>query len=113
MESFTPVKDLCLETPDTYVIKVRALNKSAVKEHARGKLFKVDFIDDEGSLIEACFYTEETDLFFPIIIEGATYTVKKADIAAANKRMTSVPHDYRLIFKAHTLIEKVDVTPKT
>ncbi len=67
MQAYTAVKDLCLETNDSYLIKVRALNKSAIKEHARGKLFKVDFIDDDNTLIEACFYTEETDMFYPLI----------------------------------------------
>lgn len=71
-----------MKTPEDWTIKVRVLLKGAIKEHARGKLFKVDFIDDldQKTTIEACFYTEETDHFFNQIEEGSTYLVSKADI---------------------------------
>lgn len=109
----TKVKDLCSATLPDWKVKVRVLNKSAVKEHARGKLFKVDFVDtlDDKTSIEAMFYTEETDLFFKRIQEGSTYFVSDAEIAVANKRLTTIPHDFRLIFKPHTLIEEFEQTP--
>ena len=109
----TPVSQISLSTPEDWRIKVRVLAKSPIKTHARGRLFKVDFVDcEEKVTIEACFYTEETDLWYDKIEEGATYLVSKAEIAPANKRMTSIPHDFRLIFKTHTLVEKVeDQTP--
>ena len=80
------------------------LVKSAIKEHAKGKLFKVDFVDDQDkkTQIEAMFYTAETDHFFGLVEEGSTYLVSGAEVALANKRMTSVPHDFRLIFKLKT-----------
>ena len=88
------------------------MTKTPIKEHARGRLFKVDFIDEQKTTIEACFYTEETDHFYPLIEEGSEYTIRGAEIAAANKRMTSIPHDYRLIFKLTTELVKVYETPK-
>ena len=110
----TRVKDICLSTPEDWKIRVRVLIKSAIKEHAKGKLFKVDFVDDldEKTSIEAMFYTAETDHFYELVEEGATYLVSGADVAQANKRMTSVPHDFRLIFKLKTQLLKLDSTPE-
>jgi hypothetical protein len=106
----TKVKDISTNTPEDWQIRVRVLVKSTVKVHAKGKLFKVDFIDDLDSktCIEAMFYTEETDHFYELIDEGATYLVSSAEVAQANKRMTSVPHNFRLIFKLKTQLVKVD-----
>ena len=48
-------------------VKARVQRKGNVNNHAKGKLFKVDLIDDSAELnnvIEVCFYTAETDLFY-------------------------------------------------
>jgi len=50
-------------------LKVRVANKGNINKHAKGKLFKAYLVDDFdenplNNLIEACFYTEETDLFY-------------------------------------------------
>ena len=106
----TPVSQLNQETPKDFCIKVRALAKTPIKVHAKGQLFKTDFICclDQKTTIEACFYTQETEKFFDKIEEGATYLVKECEISAANKRMTSIPHDFRLIIKLQTVFEKLE-----
>ena len=53
-------------------------------------------------MIEGTFYTEETDFFFSKIQEGKTYLISKAEISTANKKFTTIKHDYRLIFKLET-----------
>lgn len=58
------------------------------------------------------FYTAETDHFFGLVEEGSTYIVSGAEVALANKRMTSVPHDFRLIFKLKTQLVKVNSSPE-
>lgn len=58
-------------------------------------------------MIEGTFYTEETDIFVNKIREGATYTISKAEISDANKKFTTIKHDYRLIFKPDSIIEEV------
>lgn len=45
-DAYLFVKDINLTPPENWKIRVRVLNKSPIKEHARGKLFKIDFIDD-------------------------------------------------------------------
>ena len=78
--------------------------KHPVRNHSKGKLFKIDLLDeqDRESMIEGTFYTEETDFFFAKIQEGKTYLISKAEISTANKKFTTIKHDYRLIFKLET-----------
>ena len=46
--TLTPVKDLTADTPEGWHIRVRALAKSPIKTHARGKLFKVETNSDRA-----------------------------------------------------------------
>ena len=69
-------KDITIEkNSGDWKIRAKVLKKSAVNTHARGKLFKVDLVDDlDGvTMIEGTFYTEETDFFYSKIEEGKTY----------------------------------------
>ena len=58
-------------------------------------------------MIEGTFYTEETDFFYNRIGEGRTYLISRAEISAANKKFTTIKHDYRLIFKIETQVDEV------
>jgi hypothetical protein len=71
------IKDITIDQAGEWKIRAKVLKKSAINTHARGKLFKVDLVDDlDGvSMIEGTFYTEETDLFYSKIEEGKTYFV--------------------------------------
>jgi hypothetical protein len=54
-------------------------------------------------MIEGTFYTEETTEFFTRLDEGRIYLISDAVIDVANKKFTSIKHDYRLIFKSHSI----------
>lgn len=58
-------------------------------------------------MIEGTFYTEETTQFFTMLDEGRTYLISDACIDTANKKFTSIKHDYRLIFKMHSVFREV------
>ena len=58
-------------------------------------------------MIEGTFYTEETDLFVNRIFESKTYLISKCEVSIANKKFTTIKHDYRLIFKADSVVEEV------
>ena len=58
-------------------------------------------------MIEGTFYTEETDVFYNRIQEGETYLISKAEISVANKKFTTIKHDYRLIFKLDSVFQMV------
>ena len=103
------VKELKPEMGIEWQIRCSVNKKHPVKTHAKGKLFKVDLVDDldRETMIEGTFYTEETDLFVNKIFEGRTYRISKAEISVANKKFTTIKHEFRLIFKPDTLIEEV------
>ena len=103
------VKDLTASTGVGWLIRCTVVKKHPIKSHAKGRLFKVDLIDDldRQTMIEGTFYTEETDIFINKIFEGKTYLIEKADISAANKKFTTIKHDYRLIFKPDTMLDEV------
>jgi len=63
-------------------------------------------------MIEGIFYTEEVDEFFCQIEEGRTYMISKAEISVSNKKFTAVKHDYRLIFKNHSIFEEARMTSR-
>ena len=90
-------------------IRARVCKKGKIVTHAKGQLFKVDLIDDldNQTMIEGCFYTEETSFFFNEIDEGKTYVISKAEVSTANKRFTTIKHDHRLIFKMDSTFEEV------
>ena len=58
-------------------------------------------------MIEGTFYTEETDYFVNRIFEGHTYLISKVEISTANKKFTTIKHDYRLIFKIDSNVDEV------
>ena len=61
-------------------------------------------------MIEGTFYTDETDIFINKIFEGKTYLISKCEISVANKKFTTIKHDYRLIFKADSIVEEVSAS---
>ena len=63
----TLVKDLSsLSESGAWQIRCIVHKKHAIRNHSKGKLFKIDLLDeqDRESMIEGTFYTEETDFFF-------------------------------------------------
>ena len=103
------VKELNAIIDPDWQIKCTVNKKHPVKTHAKGKLFKVDLIDDmdRETMIEGTFYTDETDFFVNKIFEGKTYLISRAEISSANKKFTTIKHDYRLIFKVESQLDEV------
>ena len=53
-------------------------------------------------MIEGTFYTDETNKFYDLIHEGKSYFISKVEISHANKKFTSIKHDFRLIVKLNS-----------
>ena len=104
MSKLLLVKNLSNIIDDKWQIRARINKKGKIVTHAKGQLFKIDLIDDQdnSTMIEGTFYTEETTYFYTQLEEGRTYLISDAVIDVANKKFTSIKHDYRLIFKMHT-----------
>lgn len=59
-------------------------------------------------MIEACFYTEETDMFYNLLNETKTYIISGIEVKDANKKFTTIPHDKRLIVNKKSTFKQVD-----
>ena len=96
--------------PTIWQIKALVYKKGKIVPHAKGQLFKVDLIDtlDKKAMIEAIFYTEETTFFYNQIDEGKVYIISNPEVSTANKRFTTLKHNYRLIIKMDTEFKEVD-----
>ena len=109
------VKDLNKMMPEhNWQIRCILNKKHPIKHHPKGKLFKIDLLDEQDgrTMIEGTFYTEETDHFYDKIIEGKTYLISKVEISAANKKFTTIRHDFRIIFKLESEIKEVSLESK-
>lgn len=97
------------------LVKIQALNpfqnkwtieaavtfKSEIKSYknakGEGKLFNVQFLDDSGE-IRATAFNEQVDKFYDLLEVGKTYRVSQLKVNTANKRFSSLDHDYELMF---------------
>lgn len=105
----TRVADLTSSKKD-FRIRATVCRKHPMKFHAKGQLFKVDLVCDidKQTMIEGTFYTEESQHFDNLVTQGQTYNISGLEVSSANKKFTSIPHDYRLIFKMTTSLELVE-----
>ena len=95
-----------------WCIKARVSSKSDIKQFnskkGAGTLFSCDLIDESGSEIRATAFSEVCDKLYPQLIEGNVYLISKGSIRAANKRFTSIKHDYEIMFSAATIVQPCD-----
>eukprot|EP00216_Chloropicon_sp_CCMP2111_P004539 CAMPEP_0198245974 /NCGR_PEP_ID=MMETSP1446-20131203/43943_1 /TAXON_ID=1461542 ORGANISM="Unidentified sp, Strain CCMP2111" /NCGR_SAMPLE_ID=MMETSP1446 /ASSEMBLY_ACC=CAM_ASM_001112 /LENGTH=424 /DNA_ID=CAMNT_0043930229 /DNA_START=161 /DNA_END=1435 /DNA_ORIENTATION=- len=71
-----------------------------------GNLFNVEFIDEDGTRIEATLWREVAQKYFEVLEEGKVYYISKAGLKPANKTYSSIPNDYQLLIFDRTEIEE-------
>ncbi|KAJ9057443.1 Replication factor A protein 1 [Entomophthora muscae] len=85
--------------------------KSEIKTYRNakgdGKLFNVQLLDDSGE-IRATGFNEQLDTFYHMLEVGKSYKFSQLRIGNANKRFSTLDHDYELTFT-----EKTEVEPST
>jgi DNA polymerase III alpha subunit (gram-positive type) len=66
-ENFTPIKALTTFSRD-WVIKARIVHKSDLKNTRNGgKLLKLELVDSMNTHIEATFFNDSAEHFFPMV----------------------------------------------
>ena len=105
-----PIQSLNPYMGATWTIRARVASKSAMRTYksARGdgNLFNVEFIDEDGTRIEATLWREVAQKYFESIEEGKVYYVSRAGLKPANKAYSSVQNDYQLLISDRTEIEE-------
>ena len=108
-EAYMPIKALNQFSYD-WVIKVRIVAKGEIRtwsnDRGTGKLLNFDLSDRDGTLIQATCFNETATLLNDQLKLGKIYTFLNGQVKMANKRFTSIKHDYCLTFDNATVFQQ-------
>ena len=122
----------------TWTIRARVASKGTMRTYTNakgeGNLFNVEFIDEDGTRIEATLWREVAQKYFEVLEEGKVsaikkgaeamhgsrrlfcflndnfglqvYYISKAGLKPTNKTYSSIPNDYQLLIFDRTEIEE-------
>jgi len=86
-----------------WTIKARITNKTDIKkwtnQKGEGLLASIDLLDESGE-IRGTFFNEAVDRFYDILQVGKVYSFSGGKIKPANKKFTSLKHDYEVTFNS-------------
>jgi len=66
----------------------------------------IDLIDREGTMIQATFFNDNAERWFPKISENNVYVFANGQVKMANKRFTSIKNDFCLTLGNETEIQE-------
>lgn len=96
-----------------WCIRARLVKKSPKKEWTNqkgsGTLFSIDLLDESGE-IRATAFTEQVIKFYDMLVEGKVYYFKGGRIRPANRKFTTIKHEYELSFDSTTEIWEAQVS---
>lgn len=109
-EQYMPIKALNQFTSD-FVIKARVVKKGTVRtyknQRGEGQLINFDLVDREGTLIQATVFGQAATRYSDTLVPNKVYTFANGAVKLANKKYTSIPNDYCLVFDEGTVCEAV------
>jgi replication factor A1 len=95
-----------------WTIRARVTAKTPVRtwsnDRGTGRLFSVDLLDAQGGEIRATCFNDAVDKFYPMLEEGKVFTFSKGVIKFANKKFTSLKHDYEITLNPDAIIYAAD-----
>ncbi|KAJ9445693.1 Replication protein A 70 kDa DNA-binding subunit C [Diplonema papillatum] len=105
-----PISSLT-EVHDTkWFIKARVVEKSDVRKwsNARsgeGILASVTLVDESGGAIRATFFKQAVEKFYNLMQVNQVFLFGHGRIKPAQKRFSTLPHDYELSFDEHSVVQ--------
>lgn len=109
LQSYFESKYTSISNLDPYLakwtIRGRCSSKTEIKNwnnaKGTGQLFSATFLD-ETSEIRATAFQEAVDKLYPLIQVGSIYVISGAQVKFANKKFTSIKHNYELTLDSNT-----------
>ena len=93
-------------------IKVRISKKGEIKQYNSGRgsgcLLNWDLIDRYGTMIQCTFFKAGVEKYGDFIQEGWVYEMSGGLVKQANKKFTTIPNDYCIIFDKNAVINQAD-----
>jgi len=87
---------------------VKLAKKGAIRKYGQGtdgQLVPLEFIDQDGTRITATLFSSGIEKYNSILTEGKSYIISKGCIKIANRRYTSINHEFSLILDATSEIK--------
>eukprot|EP01060_Flectonema_neradi_P039117 TRINITY_DN8491_c0_g1_i2.p1 TRINITY_DN8491_c0_g1~~TRINITY_DN8491_c0_g1_i2.p1 ORF type:complete len:458 (+),score=83.08 TRINITY_DN8491_c0_g1_i2:77-1450(+) len=101
-EKVIPIAALTELHGQDWFIKARVTDKSGIREYhnARGpgRLGSVTLVDQQQGAIRATFFNEGVSAYFEGLQPGEVYYFGHGRVKTAQKKWTSLPHDYEISF---------------
>eukprot|EP00826_Nyctotherus_ovalis_P057482 TRINITY_DN7860_c0_g1_i2.p1 TRINITY_DN7860_c0_g1~~TRINITY_DN7860_c0_g1_i2.p1 ORF type:complete len:426 (+),score=73.15 TRINITY_DN7860_c0_g1_i2:275-1552(+) len=100
-----------------WTVRVRLTNKGQVKLFKRpqsksnDRLLSLEFIDREGTKITGILFRDGITTYERFLQIGNCYQISKGQIKVANKKYTSVEHEYCITLDESSLIERIPDDP--
>ena len=86
----TPIKDFELGFIRRIRVKAKVMKKSVLRKfernHAENRVFTVELVDAEGSMIQGSFFGDVAKTNYPLILENHVYVFTGGKIRAANPK---------------------------
>ncbi|ANQ06239.1 Replication factor a related protein [Plasmodium coatneyi] len=94
-----------------WIIKARVQFKDVVRKYysgnKEGKVFSIELCDEDGE-IKVNFFGKAVDKWYDYLQLGKIYKISKGYIKAANKKFTTVKHDYEITLDENSIIEVLE-----
>ena len=94
-----------------WVIKVKVVKKYPIKNWTNAKgtgcLCNVDLMDRENGQIQATMFNDAATKWHSVLEEGKVYTMSNGFVKLANKRFTTITHDFCLGFEVNADIFEI------
>ncbi|CAI2361922.1 unnamed protein product [Moneuplotes crassus] len=104
-DDYMPIKAISNQTFD-WVILAKVTSKSAIRHYNNkngpGKLFNVELADGYGTQIQATAFNAVVDKFYDMIEVGKIYRISNCSVKVANKKFSSIKHDYCLFINENS-----------
>eukprot|EP01065_Artemidia_motanka_P025452 TRINITY_DN30447_c0_g1_i1.p2 TRINITY_DN30447_c0_g1~~TRINITY_DN30447_c0_g1_i1.p2 ORF type:complete len:523 (+),score=199.08 TRINITY_DN30447_c0_g1_i1:69-1571(+) len=97
----------------SWFVKVRVLEKQPVRRFQKGEnsglVTSFVAMDAGGTAIRANLFSDGVEKFYSMLEIGSVFYMGRGQVRNANKKFSSLPHDYELSFDQHSSIQPVRV----